>query len=119
MRRNAFIPGVMAATMLVAGCAHRVPPPAVAPVAPPSSPAPVILPAEPEPGRVTQINAKYQYVVVDFGRCRVPPPGSRLVAYRRDQPVATLRLTESARGHFVVADILDGDPRIGDEIRAP
>jgi len=111
---------IFAVLLLGMGCARRLPRPAAE--APPpvgSATEPVIAPAPSEPGRVLQVNAKYRFVVVDFGRRAPPPPGSRLIGYRHGQPVATFRLTESSRGRFGVADILEGDPRVGDEIQLP
>lgn len=109
---------ILAALLLGSGCAkHAVRPVTVPPTG--TSIQPVIVPAGPEPGRITQVNIKHRFIVVDFGR-RVPPsPGTRLIGYRRDQPVATFRLAESSRGRFAIADIIDGDPRLGDEIQIP
>jgi hypothetical protein len=108
---------LLAALLLGAGCAKNRTRP-VAPTPPKAAPAiePVITPAGPEPGRITQVNEKHRYVVVDFGRNTPPPAGSRLSARRHAQPVAVLRLTESGRGRFRVADVLEGDPRVGDEV---
>ena len=115
MRRT---PLIFAALLLGAGCAKHLARPVAAPTAGPVI-EPVIKTVGQEPGRITQVNAKYRFVVVDFGRRILPAPGTRLVGYRRDQPVATLRLAESSHGRFAVADILDGDPRLGDEVQAP
>jgi len=119
MKPTTFILGLTAATILAAGCANfgSRPVPTL-PTTKPSA-APLIVPAGPDPGKITQVNARHRFVVVDFGRRILPPPGSRLIAYRHDQPVATFRLTESTRGRFAIADILDGDPRVGDEIQTP
>lgn len=108
---------LLAALLLGAGCAKNRTRP-VAPTPPKAAPAiePVITPAGPEPGRIMQVNAKYRFVVVDFGRNTPPAPNSRLSARRHEQPVAVLRLTESSRGRFAVADVLEGDPRAGDEV---
>ncbi len=112
MRRTALFFAVL---LLGAGCAKN----RARPVAPPP-PAPVIEPvitvAGPEPGRIIQVNTTHRFVVVDFGRNAAPAPGSRLSACRHNQPVAVLRLTESKRGRFTVADVLEGDPRAGDEV---
>ncbi len=107
-------PLIFATVLMGAGCAkHLTYPIAVSTVRP--SIETVITPSGLELGRITQVNVKYWFVVVDFVRRNPPPPGTRLICYRRDQPVATLNLTESSRGRFAVADILDGAPRPGDE----
>lgn len=111
-----YTPLILVVLLLGASCAKNRPrPTAPAPTAVPAI-EPVITPAGPEPGRITQVNEKHQYVVVDFGRNTPPPTGSRLSARRHAQPVAVLRLTESGRGRFRVADVLEGDPRAGDEV---
>jgi hypothetical protein len=79
----------------------------------------IIVPAGPEPAKITQLNTHHRFVVIDFGRRLFPSPNTRLIACRHDQPVATLRLSDSMRGRFAVADILDGEPRIGDQIQIP
>ncbi|MBM3858195.1 MAG: hypothetical protein FJ395_00940 [Verrucomicrobia bacterium] len=112
-----YAPLILVVLWLGAGCAKlrvkpaAAPPPAKAPVI-----EPVITPVTAEPGKIAQVNAAHRFVVVDFGRMTPPAPGSRLTVHRRGQPVAMLGLTESARGRFVVADILEGDPRTGDEV---
>jgi hypothetical protein len=68
-------------------------------------------------GKVTLRNAEHAFVVVDFGGQRQPAAGTTLTVWRAHQPVGRVRLTEPARGRFVTADILEGEPRVGDEVR--
>lgn len=109
---------VLAVLLVSAGCAKfRVKSAAGAP-APAKLPAiePVIEPAMTEPAKIVQVNAAHRFVVVDFGRTTPPAASSRLTVFRHGQPVGALRLTESARGRFAVADVTEGDPRVGDEV---
>jgi len=100
------------------GCANfRKPKPA--PPAPPaakhSGPAPVQFVTI--TGKVTLVNKQYAFVVVDFGAQRPPVTGTTLTVRRANQVVGHVRVTEPVRGRFVTADIVDGEPRAGDEVR--
>jgi hypothetical protein len=47
----------------------------------------------------------------------VPAPGSQLTLYRAKERVASVKITEPMRPPFITADILDGKPERGDEVR--
>lgn len=98
------------------GCATRTPRPSL-PVAPTqtSSIAPVNFGVT--TGKIAILNAQLKFVVVDFGGQRQPPVGATLGVFRAGQRSGTIRLTEPVRGQFVTADILDGEPKPGDEAR--
>lgn len=69
------------------------------------------------PATVTLINTELGFVVMDYGDQPRPPRGTVVELYRAQQPVAKVRLTEPARGRFVTADIIEGEPRVGDQAR--
>jgi len=106
------------AALLLVGCAKFRARPAPPPPKPPAI-VPVITPAETEPAKIAQVNATHRFVIVDFGRATPPAAGSRLTVVRHHQPVAVLQLTESRRGRFAAADLLEGDPKVGDEVLFP
>lgn len=66
---------------------------------------------------ITLINAQYRFAVIDFAGHSVPAAGTRLVAYRDNKRVGAVRLTEPIRSGLATADILEGELRVGDEIR--
>ncbi|MGE3310297.1 MAG: hypothetical protein AB7O66_10040 [Limisphaerales bacterium] len=79
--------------------------------------------AEPEPlllptsGRVHNINAGLQFVVVDYTLGGAPPLQSLVHVYRGNQRVGQLRLTGPERNGFIAADIVEGILQVDDEVR--
>jgi hypothetical protein len=67
-------------------------------------------------GVVTLVNEADGFVLIDSGSLPTPADGARLRSYTG--PVASGELKASAvrRRPFVVADIVEGTPRAGDEI---
>jgi hypothetical protein len=110
--------GLMFALLAGLGCANfRKPKPA--PSAPPvtnsSGTAPVQFVTI--TGKVTLVNKEQAFVVVDFEWQRPPVTGTTLTVRRANQAIGRVRLTEPVRGRFVTADIVEGEPRAGDEVR--
>lgn len=75
------------------------------------------LPVEPYAVTVALARAEHGFVVIDFGPRAVPATGTRLKVFRAGRNVGTVRITEPVRGRFATADIVEGDVRVGDEIR--
>ncbi len=72
---------------------------------------------EPAPATVTLVNSELRFVVIDFGDTTMRGIGATVELFRGETKTATVRLTEPARGRFITADILDGEPRAGDKVR--
>lgn len=66
---------------------------------------------------VQRVQDNLDFVVLDFGLNLIPEPGTRLEVFRNDQPVGEVKVGRITRGTTVVADKVQGSPRIGDEIR--
>jgi hypothetical protein len=66
---------------------------------------------------VTLVNTEYKFVVIDFDARSMPALGATLELYRAGKKAGSIRLTEPVRGRFATADILEGDARVGDEVR--
>ena len=65
-------------------------------------------------GEILHVNPTYQYVVI---RCAVLPSGvEEAKVYREQTGVGRVRLTGPAHPPFVIADIVDGSPRVGDRV---
>ena len=109
--------GAVLLTLGVSGCMHSRSRPA--PPAPETKKTTDISPVNfgVTTGLITVVNAPYRFVVVDFGGQRPPALGTSLGVFRAGQRIGTVRLTDPVRGQFITADILDGDPRAGDEAR--
>jgi len=69
-------------------------------------------------GRVASVNVMLQFAVVDFAGGRLPPIGAPLLVYRNGKRVGELRASGPAMGTALVADVIAGDARPGDEVRA-
>ncbi len=80
-------------------------------------------PAAPVPSKlaakVVMVKAEpeYRFVVIEFSSPEIPSAGSQLTTYRGKERTATVKVTEPVRPPHVTADILDGQPRVGDEVR--
>ncbi|MBI5395052.1 MAG: hypothetical protein HZA91_07120 [Verrucomicrobia bacterium] len=60
---------------------------------------------------------EYRFVVIEFTTADIPSAGSQLTLYRGKERVAAVKVTDPVRPPHVTADILDGQPRVGDEVR--
>jgi len=67
--------------------------------------------------KVRMANPDDRFVILQFLSKDIPAAGSHATVYRGYERVATIRLTEPMRPPFATADILDGDPEQGDEVR--
>jgi len=88
---------------------------------PPAVPAPrypIVTPVNVIAGTVVLVDAKLQFVAADFALSPLPALDQRLSVYRQRQKVGEVKVTGPARGSTVVADILTGELRVGDEVRA-
>ena len=79
--------------------------------------------AKPKLERVTakvvmvKMDPDMKFVVLEFFTTEVPTVGSQITLYRGKERVATVKATEPMKPPLVTADILDGEPRKGDEVR--
>jgi hypothetical protein len=99
--------------MTTTGCPKRPP----RPVAPATAVRTAPSPATSASARINFTNLENRFVVVEFTSGTMPAIGTRLKLYRSGKPVGTVQITEPTRGRFATADILDGEPRAGDEVR--
>ncbi len=83
-----------------------------------STPKPGVAPAAPTNGKVALVNAQLRYVILEFGMARVPTPGQRFAIFRGSEKVGQIRISNETIGSNVAADIIMGDLRVGDEVRA-
>ncbi|HUK81249.1 MAG TPA: hypothetical protein VLZ12_01320 [Verrucomicrobiae bacterium] len=71
----------------------------------------------PAPAKIRSVDSQYKFVVIDFTSRVMPPIGTELAVYRKGKRVGVVRITEPARAQFATADVLEGDPWVGDEAR--
>lgn len=78
---------------------------------------PVITPDESAFGKVLHVNRVGRFVVVNFPAGTLPQTGQRLYIYRDDLKVAEIRITGPQQDTSIVADVLNGEVRVNDEVR--
>lgn len=68
-------------------------------------------------GRVASVNMSLRFVVLDFALKQLPSIDQRLGVYRQGLKVGELKVTGPERGGNIVADLVAGEARVGDEVR--
>jgi len=108
--------GLICAMLVLAGCVHRKPPAANPP--PPDKKTPPKTYITPElgmVGRVEMVNAEGRFVVLSFPQGHVPPAGQHWRINRRGLKVGRVTITGPQRDLDTVADLVEGEAKIGDE----
>jgi hypothetical protein len=116
MRYVAIVAGL---GMLFCGCAGRK-----APATPPT-PAPalgaedqiIVTPATALVARVVSVNRPGRFVVLNFPPGRTPQAGQHFTLYRAGVKTAQLRISSWRDDDNVVADLVSGEAKPGDEAR--
>jgi hypothetical protein len=67
--------------------------------------------------KVASVNTELGFAVVDFAAQTMPPVGTRVNVYRGDKRVGTVRITEPVHTPLATADVVEGEVRVGDEVR--
>jgi hypothetical protein len=68
-------------------------------------------------GRVAAVDLRSWFVVLDFSVTGMPAIGKRLTVLRSGREVAEVRVSGPQRDNKIVADIIHGNPRVGDVVR--
>jgi hypothetical protein len=104
---------------LATGCATTSQPqPDPATAAEPAETVTMTVPVGPDEGRVTVADLEHGFVVLDYGAQPVPAIGTIVTVYRgEDARIGEVKLTEPRQGRLISADILDGEPQVGDVVR--
>jgi hypothetical protein len=66
---------------------------------------------------VAVVNEELHFVLVDVGSLYVPGAGTALKSFSGDKETAILAVDPEKQRPFIVADIINGDPKVGDEVR--
>ena len=77
----------------------------------------MVTPIQTPSGRVISVNTELRFVVLDFSLNPAPAAEQRLGLYRENVKVGELRITRWSSGSNVVANIVAGEAKIGDEAR--
>jgi len=114
MRLLRWIPGLLA--LAAVGC-QNLPLEPVPPPAPPAPPPRTHQPLDADLGWVQTVNDRLRFAVLDYSLNRLPSAGDRLAVIRDGTVVGELKVTGPSRGGTTVADIVEGEPRAGDQVR--
>ena len=116
---------VLSSTGCIFGRKHKQqpPPPVVdlstgASVTPASTNTFLVTPDLSTIGRVVRVNQSLRFVVLSFPIGQTPAQGTRMNVFRRNDIVGEVRITDQQRDNNAIADIVLGDARDGDEVRA-
>jgi hypothetical protein len=67
--------------------------------------------------KIASVNAEHGFVVVDFGSQTMPEAGTLVNVYRGGKRVGGIRITEPVHAPLATADVVEGEMRVGDEVR--
>jgi hypothetical protein len=68
-------------------------------------------------GTVAVVNEDLHFVLVDVGSLYVPQSGTALKSFSGDAETGILAVDPEKQRPFIVADIIKGEPKVGDEVR--
>jgi hypothetical protein len=108
--------GLSCAALLLAGCANPKPPAGNPP--PPDKknpPKTYITPDLSAVGRVESVNPEGRFVVLSFPQRHVPPVGQHWRINRAGLKVGRVTITGPQRDIDTVADIVEGEAKVGDQ----
>jgi hypothetical protein len=106
--------GLMSAGICVAGCTHLKAPSVASTAAPAAT---VVTPDNSLAGKVVSYNSTGRFVVLNFPARRMPGNNQSLFLYRNGLKVAELKVTGPQNDDNIVADLISGEARAGDEVR--
>ncbi len=117
-----FCPSLLLA-ILACGCFHHHAPPPE-PYQAPVAPAPVstnstsiVTPDTSLTAKVVGYNSVGRFVVLSFPVGQMPQTGQTFYLYRAGDKVGQIKITGPQQDNDTVADLIDGDAQVGDEVR--
>jgi len=102
--------------LMAVGC-QTLPPPEVIQPKPQVRPVRLTEPLDGTVGRVISVNARLRFVVLDYSLNVMPAVGDRLDLWRGERRLGELKVTGPVRNTTLVADIVSGEPEVGDLTR--
>ncbi len=125
-RRWLFSLGLCAALAVGPGCSSTKPgkaqpaavkTPARATGSGGTNPKAIVTPGAGLTGKVASVNTAYQFVVITFDGAPPPAAEQKLGVYRASLKVGEVKVTGQQMGRNVVADLVTGEARAGDDVR--
>ena len=108
---------LVAAVIVVAGCASNKEPEYSDVPSVPTPENPVVKPAEALTGKVVSYNSVGGFTVLNFPLTRMPAVGQKLSLYRDGLKVGEVKITGPQKDDNIVADLAKGEAKAGDEVR--
>ena len=78
---------------------------------------PVVKPSDVLTGKVATFNSVGRFAVLNFPMTRMPAAGQTLFLYRGGLKVGEVKITGPQKDDNIVADLVNGEARSGDEVR--
>ena len=72
----------------------------------------------PRLGKILVVKEKLEFVLIDIGTAPAPEAGTKLLAYTDSNPSAELAVSAFQKRPFLIADIVSGEPKVGDAVAA-
>ena len=72
----------------------------------------------PRLGKILIVKEKLEFVLIDIGTAPAPEAGTKLLAYTDANPSAELVVSAFQKRPFLIADIVSGEPKVGDAVAA-
>ena len=106
---------LLAAVILISGCASKKPVPIGNSIA--NAPQIIVTPDNSLAAKVVRYNSDGRFVVLSFPAGQMPKVDQTLFLYRAGLKVAEIKINGWQQDNLVVADVINGEARIGDEVR--
>ena len=122
-RSEAGLPNVYVLALLLlfalasSGCAHKKPAQAATTPSPRAGTQAEVVKNYPA-GIVSRVAPVGRFVILTFPLAQMPAVAQRLDIYRQGVKVGEVRVSGPQRNNNIVADIVTGEPQVGDEVRA-
>jgi hypothetical protein len=106
---------LLTAVILISGCASKKTAPAK--IAAASAPQMIVTPDNSLAGKVVLYNSAGRFVILSFPVGQTARPDQTLFLYHGGLKVAEVKINGWRQDNLVVADVINGEARIGDEVR--
>ena len=113
---RALLVVILLFALACSGCAHKKPAQAATSPAPREGPEAKVVKTYPA-GIVSRVAPVGRFVILTFPLAQMPAVAQRLVVYRQGAKVGEVRVSGPQRNNNIVADIVTGEPQVGDEVR--
>jgi len=112
---RALLAVILLFALACSGCAHKKPPPVATTPSPRTGTGATDVKRN-LAGIVSRVAPVGRFVILTFPLPQMPAVAERLVVYRQGAKVGEVRVSGPQRNNNIVADIVTGEPQVGDEV---